>query len=153
MVYSGHDFTGTRESYGVRVLIPGGAGYLGCQLVPRLLEAGWTVRVFDRGCFGFDGLRSCLQNPDLELVEGDIRRLQEHEQLLEGVDAIIHLAALVNDPSCDIDPEMAADINVESTLELARRAIQAGIRRLVFASTCAVYGRAAEWLARPVPIR
>ncbi|MBX3178985.1 MAG: aminotransferase class I/II-fold pyridoxal phosphate-dependent enzyme [Candidatus Hydrogenedentes bacterium] len=136
----------------MRVLITGGAGYLGCRLVPRLLEAGWAVRVFDRGCFGFDGLRACLQNPDLELVEGDIRRLQEHEQLLEGVDAIIHLAALVNDPSCDLDPEMAADINVESTLELARRAIQAGIRRLVFASTCAVYGRAAfEWLDEASP--
>ena len=120
----------------MRVLVTGGAGYLGCCLVPALEDRGHTVRVFDRGCFGFDGLpRSCEQ------VTGDIRRLQEHPTLLDGIDTVIHLAGLANDPSCDLDPEMAWDVNVESTLELAHLAIKAGVKRFLFASSCAVYGQ------------
>lgn len=120
----------------MRVLVTGGAGYLGCCLVPALLERGHGVRVFDRGCFGFEGLP-----PACETVAGDIRRLQEHPALMDGIDTVIHLAGLANDPSCDLDPEMAWDVNVESTLELAHLAIKAGVHRFLFASSCAVYGQ------------
>jgi dTDP-4-amino-4,6-dideoxygalactose transaminase/nucleoside-diphosphate-sugar epimerase len=77
----------------------------------------------------------------LELVTGDIRRLQETPDLLDGVEAIVHLASLSNDPSCDLDEDMAYDVNTESTRELARKAVERGIRRFVFSSSCAVYGR------------
>ena len=120
----------------MRVLVTGGAGYLGCCLVPQLIERGMEVRVFDRGCFGLGGLPV-----ECEVIRGDIRRLQECPELLDGVDAIVHLAGLANDPSCDLDEEMAWDVNVESTLELARRAVEARVGRFLYASSCAVYGQ------------
>lgn len=136
----------------MHVLVTGGAGYLGCRLVPLLLSRGCTVRVVDRGCFGLSGLQESANSPDLTVVEGDIRRLQEHEGLLYGVDAVIHLAALANDPSCDLDHDMAWDVNVESTLELARRSLQAGVSRFLLASSCSVYGQGVfEWLDEASP--
>lgn len=122
----------------MRVLVTGGAGYLGCRLVPLLLEAHWDVCVLDRGCFGLAGLDA---HPALAIRRGDVRRLQELDGIFDGLDAVIHLAGLANDPSCDLDPEMAWDVNVESTLELARGALQAGVSRFIFASSCAVYGQ------------
>lgn len=136
----------------MHVLVTGGAGYFGCRLVPELLQRGWNVRVLDRGCFGFEGLASCQGRPGFEVLTGDTRRLQEHEELLDGIDAVVHLAGLPNDPTCDLDPDMAWDVNVESTLELARRAVQTGVTRFVFASTCAVYGQGVfEWLDEASP--
>lgn len=136
----------------MRVLVTGGAGYLGCRLIPLLLEAGWAVRVVDRGCYGFEGLAHCRTNPDFELLDGDVRRLQELGALLSGVNAVIHLAGLANDPSCDLDPDMAWDVNVESTLELARGCVQAGVDRFILASSCSVYGQGVfEWLDEASP--
>ena len=124
----------------MHVLVTGGGGYLGSWICRELAERGHTVRVFDRFCFGdataqeLDGLARC------EVVRGDVRRLQEAPDLLAGIDTVIHLASLSNDPSCDLDREMAADINVESTVELARKASEAGMQRFVLASSCSVYG-------------
>lgn len=125
----------------MRILVTGGGGYLGCRLVRRLLDAGHAVRVFDRFCFGRAALSDLEDTPALEIVEGDIRRLQEAPGLFTGMDAVAHLACLSNDPSCDLNEQMARDVNVESTLELARHAMQHGIRRFVFSSSCNVYGR------------
>ena len=130
----------------MRILITGGGGYLGYWVAISAIEAGHDVRIFDRFCFlPYDmqpeelyANSSCSRQP--ELVSGDIRRLQETEHLLDGADAVIHLAGLSSDPTCDLDAEMTHDVNVESTRELARQAIQAGVKRFVFASTCAVYG-------------
>lgn len=136
----------------MRVLVTGGAGYLGCGLIPPLLEAGWAVRVVDRGCHSFAGLDACRAYPNFELLAGDVRRLQEMGALLSGVNAVIHLAGLTNDPSCDLDPDMAWDVNVESTLELARGCVQAGVERFILASSCSVYGQGVfEWLDEASP--
>jgi dTDP-4-amino-4,6-dideoxygalactose transaminase/nucleoside-diphosphate-sugar epimerase len=124
----------------MRILVTGGAGYLGCCLVPQLLERGHFVRLFDRFCFGEAPVESFRAHPNCELVRGDIRRLQESPDLLDGIEAISHLASLSNDPSCDLDPDMTTDVNQESTRELANQAVQHGVRRFVLASTCAVYG-------------
>jgi len=99
------------------------------------------VRVFDRFCFGEDVVAELSGHARCEVVRGDVRRLQEIPNLLNGIDAIAHLAGLSHDPSCNLDPDMTADVNVESTRELANHAIRHGIGRLVFGSTCAVYGR------------
>ncbi len=125
----------------MKVLVTGGGGYLGAWLVRELLERGHAVRVFDRFCYGRESLEEIAIHPDCEIVSGDIRRLQEREGLLEGIEAIAHLASLSNDPSCDLDADMAMDVNVESTAELARMALQAQVRRFVLASSCTVYGR------------
>lgn len=124
----------------MKVLVTGGAGYLGCHLVRLLLDEGCSVRVLDRLCFGVAPLDK-LANSSLEVVEGDIRRVHQCEGIFDGVDAIVHLAGIANDPSCALNAEMAADVNVESTKELARLAAHAGVRRFVLASSCAVYGR------------
>jgi len=124
----------------MRVLVTGGGGYLGCHLVPMLLERGHTVRVLDRFCFGRAALEAIAGQSRCEVLEGDVRRLQEHPGLLDNVEAVVHLAGLANDPSCYLDEDMAFDINVESTVELARQALERGVRRFVFASSVSVYG-------------
>lgn len=124
----------------MRVLVTGGAGYLGNHLVRLLIERGHGVRVFDRLCFG-DAPVAALVKLGCEVIKGDIRRLGEFPDLLQGVEGVIHIAGLANDPSCDLDPLMALDVNFEATKDLARRAIDAGVRRFVFASSCSVYGK------------
>ena len=124
----------------MRVLVTGGAGYLGCWVVSLLLEKGHYVRVFDRFCFGEDPVDAWADSGQCDVVRGDIRRLQECPGLFDGIDAVAHLASLSNDPSCDLDPEMTIDVNLESARELANQAMLHGVRRFVLASTCAVYG-------------
>jgi dTDP-4-amino-4,6-dideoxygalactose transaminase/nucleoside-diphosphate-sugar epimerase len=123
-----------------RVLVTGGAGYLGSVLVPRLLDEGCQVDVFDRLLFGREPLVGVLEHPRLRLIEGDITQLAAHNGFLEGVDTVIHLAALSNDPSCDLKPEQTQRLNLDATVELARRCARAHVRRFLFASSCSVYG-------------
>jgi dTDP-4-amino-4,6-dideoxygalactose transaminase/nucleoside-diphosphate-sugar epimerase len=120
--------------------VTGGGGYLGCHVVRILLGKGHAVRLFDRFCFGDAAVEPLKDSGDCEIVRGDVRRLQEFPSLLEGVDAVVHLAGLANDPSCDLDPEMAMDVNYESTKELAEAAARGHVKRFVFASSCSVYG-------------
>lgn len=136
----------------MHILVTGAAGYLGGTLARVLLERGHTLRLFDRFCFGREALAEFENDSRCEIVAGDIRRLQEQPRLLEGIEAIVHLASLANDPSCDLDPDMAADVNIESTRELAGLAVRLGIRRFVLGSSCGVYGRGAfEWLDEDSP--
>lgn len=123
------------------VLLSGGGGYLGAVLVGALLERGHHVRIFDRMCYAPSTLHDWISDPRVEVVVGDIRRLQEFPRLLDGIDAVIHLASLSNDPSCDCNTEMARDVNVEAAIEFARQAAQRGVRRFILASSCAVYGK------------
>ncbi len=127
----------------MRVLVTGGAGYVGCWLVPELVRRGHFVRVFDRMCFGDAPLASFPSGNRIEVVRGDIRRLGNHANLLDGIEGIIHLAGLANDPSCDLHPHLTYDVNVEGTRQLAERAAGAGVRRFVMSSSCSVYGRGA----------
>lgn len=124
----------------MKVLITGGGGYLGYWLVHELLGRGHSVRVFDRFIFGEEVLGAFAGLGECEIIRGDVRRLQEFPELLQGVEAIAHLAGLSNDPSCELDPEMTIDVNVESTRELARLAVEHGVRRFFFSSSCSVYG-------------
>lgn len=126
----------------MHILVSGGGGYLGGWVTAAALRQGHRVRVFDRFCFLPPGLtpETLFDESVVEVVRGDVRRLQECPGLLEGIDTVIHLAGLSSDPTCDLDPEMAQEVNVECSRELARLSIQAGVKRFVFASTCAVYG-------------
>jgi len=136
----------------MRILVTGGGGYLGSMVAEALLERGHSVRIFDRFCYLPSGLRAedlfaseeVSATGSMEFVTGDVRRLQETPALMDGIEAVVHLAGLSNDPSCNLDEEMAFDVNTESTRELVRQAVERGIRRFVFSSTCAVYGRGFE---------
>jgi len=123
------------------VLVTGGGGYLGAVLVDALVERGHRVRIFDRFCFGDAVCRAWEGLDAVETVVGDIRRLQEFPDLLAGIDAVVHLASISNDPSCDCNTDMAHDVNTEAAIELARQAAQQGIARFILGSSCAVYGK------------
>lgn len=123
------------------VVVTGGAGYIGSVLVPELLEAGHRVTVLDRLIFGEAPLASMRPHPHLEVVEADIRDLDALRSVLgAGVDAVIHLAAISNDPSSELDPAVTESINGEGTSLVMTEARRAGVRRFLYASSASVYG-------------
>lgn len=125
----------------MKVLVTGGAGYLGSVLSLALIEEGHDVRVLDNLMYGGRALLSLLGHPRFELTTGDVREPGDVSRAVQGVDAIVHLAAIVGDPACARNPEAARAINEEGSLQLVRAAEAAGVRRFVFASTCSNYGR------------
>lgn len=131
---------------GKKILVTGGAGYLGCVLCPLLAERGVDIRVFDRLYFGDSGLLSALDADRFELVKGDIRAVEKFPWLLDDVWAVVHLASLANDPSCDLSPTMAEEINHAATVKLAKMAQSRGVERFVFASSASVYGACGDKL-------
>ncbi|KAA5834553.1 SDR family oxidoreductase [Saccharopolyspora hirsuta] len=120
------------------VLITGGAGYIGSVLARRLLAAGVRVRVLDAQFFG-DGLHG-LADPGLENVRGDIRDAAAYRAALDGADVVVHLAAVANDPSFDLDPDLGRSINFDCLDHVMRLPREAGARRFVYASSASVYG-------------
>ncbi|MBV9448649.1 MAG: SDR family oxidoreductase [Streptosporangiaceae bacterium] len=120
----------------MRVLVTGHEGYIGTVLVPLLQEAGHEVTGLDTGLFA-----PCLLGPapaPVPTARTDLRDVQAMD--CQGHDAVIHLAALSNDPVGNLDPELTYDINYRSTVALARAARQAGVARFLFSSSCSLYG-------------
>ena len=120
-----------------RVLVTGGAGYVGAALVPRLLEDGHHVRVLDLCLYGDDVLEP---HERLELVKGDLRDDALVRRCVEGCDAVIHLACISNDPSFELDPGLGKSINFDAFGTLVNASVDAGVRRFVYASSSSVYG-------------
>ncbi|MBK4723188.1 SDR family oxidoreductase [Azospirillum sp. YIM DDC1] len=120
------------------VLITGGAGYVGSSLVPRLLAAGHRVTVYDIMYFGSEHLPK--DNPRLRVVEADIRDTATFRDACVGVDAVIHLACISNDPSFELDEGLSTSINYECFEPMVVAAKEAGARRFIYASTSSVYG-------------
>lgn len=118
----------------MRILVTGGAGYIGSVLVPRLLDHGHEVRVVDRM---FWGLPHYAERPGVELVNADIRRMPEG--VLDGIDAVDHLAGFSNDPTSEYSPEANWQMNAVATKTLADLCRASGVGRLVFGSSCSLY--------------
>ena len=123
-----------------RILITGGAGFLGSILTRTLLGEGRDVRVLDNLTWGPDPVRAFLSHPNYQFMRGDIRNSQDIEEALDGIDAVIHLAALVGDPLCAAKPEEARAVNQDATRNLIDACRRKGIDRFIFASTCSNYG-------------
>ena len=124
------------------ILVTGGGGYVGSVLVPLLLEAGYTVRVLDLFIYGkqvFNGIPDA-QQPNLELIEGDLRDTALLKKSLPGRDAVIHLACISNDPSFELDPSLGRSINYDAFMPLVDIAKDNGARRFIYASSSSVYG-------------
>jgi nucleoside-diphosphate-sugar epimerase len=118
----------------MKILVTGACGYKGTVLVPKLLERGHEVVAFDIQWFG-NYLRP---HPALTVVQGDVRN--DSEVNLDGVDAIIHLSSVANDPCSDLDPKLTWEISCLATMQLADKASRMGIKRFIYASSGSVYG-------------
>src|SRR5437868_4511202 len=119
------------------VLVTGGAGYKGCILVPKLLKAGYAVVVYDLMVFGADGLPT---HANLQVVNGDIRNIDDFSRALAGVNYVIHMACISNDPSFDLDPSLSRTINYECFEPMVKASKAAGVRRFIYVSSSSVYG-------------
>ncbi len=127
-----------------RVMVTGGAGYVGARLVPKLLDAGYEVTVLDLCLYGAEVLDAVADRPGFRLVTGDLRDPAAVADALTGAEAVIHLACISNDPSFELDPELGKSINYDCFRPLVEAARAAGVRRFVYASSSSVYGVKAE---------
>jgi len=118
------------------VLVTGGAGYVGAVLVPKLLSDGWKVKVIDLYLYG-DVLAA---HPNLVQIKGDIRDKALLEKALAGVEAVIHLACISNDPSYELNPQLGKSINYDAFIPLVALAKKNQVKRFIFASSSSVYG-------------
>ncbi len=119
------------------VFVPGGAGYVGAVLVPKLLKAGYHVKVMDLFIYGENVLP---KHPNLKQIKGDIRDVALLEKEIPGTDAIIHLACISNDPSYELNPALGKSINYDAFLPMVAIAKKAKVKRFIFASSSSVYG-------------
>ncbi|HKP91927.1 MAG TPA: SDR family oxidoreductase [Thermoleophilaceae bacterium] len=117
------------------MLVTGGAGYIGCVLIPRLLERGYRVRVLDRLYWGESPLAGFRDR--VELVEADVRDMPANA--LDGIDGVIHLAGLSNDPTAEYDPEANWQMNAVATEAMGQACVERGVERFVLATSCSLY--------------
>jgi nucleoside-diphosphate-sugar epimerase len=136
------------------ILVTGGAGYVGAVVVRLLLGQGARVRVMDRMLHGSHGLAGLEGEANLTVLARDLRDPRVFDEALEGVSSVVHLAAIVGDPACAADEDLAVQTNWTATVAFARRASACGVERFVFASTCSVYGEGRdETLTEESPTR
>lgn len=124
-----------------KVLVTGGAGYVGSILCKELLDKGYGVRCFDRLYFGRLPIQGLMKRRGFELVKGNIVDLDKYPDLFSKIDAVVHLAGLANDPTAELDPQLTYKVNFEASVSLARLAKVMKIKRFIFASSCSVYGK------------
>jgi nucleoside-diphosphate-sugar epimerase len=121
-----------------RVLVTGGAGYCGSRLVPQLLRSGYKLTVYDIMYFGDDFLPK--DNPNLTIVQGDIRDIKKLSNAMAGHDAVVSLACISNDASFELDENLSTSVNFEAFEPMVLAAKNAGVKRFLYASSSSVYG-------------
>ena len=119
----------TRTETVERVLVIGGAGYIGSALIPKLLDKGYYVRVLDLLLYGIEPIEPYLNHPRLEVVKADFRQVDKVVEAVKGMDAVIHLGALVGDPACALDEELTIEVNLMATRMIAQVAKGSDIQR------------------------
>lgn len=123
-----------------KILVTGGAGYVGSALVPKLLDAGHEVRVLDLYLYGEQALAGVRGHAKLSEVHGDLRDATAVGHAMRGIDTVIHLACISNDPSFELDPGLGKSINYDCFAPLVQAAKDAGATRFIYASSSSVYG-------------
>ena len=122
------------------VYVTGGGGYVGTALVPKLLKAGYRVKVLDLFMFGEGMLGRAANDPDLEIVKGDLRNIKLLKETIPSSDTVIHLACISNDPSFELDAKLGKSINYDAFLPLVDISKNSGVKRFIYASSSSVYG-------------
>lgn len=135
-----------------RVLIIGGAGYIGSVLSRKLLDRGYKVKALDMMLFGDNSIRELYGNSNFELIKGDIRNIQTVVNAIKNTDAVIHLGAIVGDPACALNAEETVEINYLAAKMIAEICKYHQINRFLFASTCSVYGASSSILTEESPV-
>ncbi len=133
-----------------KILVTGGAGYVGTSLIPQLLAEGHKVRVIDNLMFGGDQLINFMRNKNFEFMKGDIRNKMQLKEALKGRDAIVHLAAIVGFPACRMNPKLAKEVNYEGTKNIADLASKNQL--ITFASTGSCYGAVMDICTEKTPL-
>lgn len=123
-----------------RVLVTGGAGYVGCVLVPELIKHNYYVTVIDTMWFGEHGLSSINNNKNIEIIKGDIRDAHLIDKLTQKNEIVVHLASISNDPSFDLNPDLGKQTNYDAVISLVNLSKKNKVKRFIYASTGAVYG-------------
>jgi nucleoside-diphosphate-sugar epimerase len=123
-----------------KILVVGGAGYVGCVLIEELLKRGYAVKVFDRLIYGDQGLRDMRDR--VEVVVGDMRAMDA--AIFDGVAAVVNLGGISNDPTAEFNPDANYEMNTTATEATAKQAKQAGVERYIFASSCSIYDQGVE---------
>jgi len=141
-----HSFKQTDEDKAQKVLLVGGAGYIGSALLPMLLEKGYHVRLLDLFLYGAEPIRDFLHHPRLEIMRADFRQVDKVVEATKNMDAVIHLGAIVGDPACALNEDLTIEVNLMATRMIAEVAKGSGVSRFIFASTCSVYGACDEVL-------
>lgn len=124
----------------MKILVAGGAGYVGSKLVPALLNKGYEVNVLDLYLYGENVFDAVKPNRRLHEIKADIRDLASVEKALTGCQAVIHLACISNDPSFELDPSLGKSINFDAFEPFVKLSKKKGIRRFIYASSSSVYG-------------
>lgn len=123
----------------MRILVTGCGGYIGTVLTPYLLKKGYSVRCVDWLVFGEDLLEHVVKEPGFQLIKRDIREIDS--SVFKDIDVMVDLAAISNDPSGELDPDLTLSINYKARVRNARLAYENGVSRYILASSCSVYGR------------
>ena len=124
-----------------KILVSGGAGYIGSVLVRLLLRKGLAVRVLDSLRYGGETLVELFNDPGFEFQKGDVRCDNDLEKALDGVETVVHLAAIVGDPACAREPQLARETNFLATRRFYKLANENGAKKFIYASTCSNYGK------------
>lgn len=132
----------------MRILVTGGAGFIGSHLVDRLINDGYDVTVLDNFSSGRESNIAEVQSPKLSIICGDVRDIDSVAKSVRGADIVVHLAAIVNVQRSISEPHLTHDVNVTGTLNLLAESARQKIRRFIFASSAAVYGR-----SKSLPLR
>ena len=121
----------------MKIFLIGGGGYVGSALVPKLIDLGYEVTVYDLFIYGKEVLE---KNSNLTLIEGDIRDINLLSKSLKNHDSIIHLACISNDPSFELNPKLGKSINLDCFRPLVEVAVKENIKKFIYASSSSVYG-------------
>ena len=122
----------------MKILVTGACGYKGSVLVPKLIKAGHDVVALDIMWFG----NYLKPDPKLAVINADVRDISSVP--LSGVDAIVHLSSIANDPCGDLDPKLTWEVSCLTTMQLADKAVRAGVQHFIYASSGSVYGLKSE---------